>query len=91
MPCLILPLALPRVPLQHIYFTLFTFYFIFYTLYFILPRVPLQHMDWLCFVGQLLGLALRQKDTQLSLSLPPLIWKQLVDQAALPYELYEYI
>ena len=64
---------------------------ILYTLYFIPPRVPLQHMDWLCFVGQLLGLALRQKDTQLSLSLPPLIWKQLVDQAALPYELYEYI
>jgi len=40
-----------------------------------------QQLDWLCFVGQLLGLALRQKDTQLSLNLPSVVWKQLVDQA----------
>jgi len=39
-----------------------------------------QHMEWLCFVGQMLGLALRQRETQLNLSLPSVTWKQLVAQ-----------
>eukprot|EP00966_Prymnesium_polylepis_P252213 5830892-Prymnesium_polylepis.1 len=37
-------------------------------------------MEWLCFVGQMLGLALRQRETQLNLSLPSVTWKQLVAQ-----------
>ena len=37
-------------------------------------------MDWYYFLGQLLGLALRQKETQLALSLPSIVWKQLVAQ-----------
>ena len=36
------------------------------------------HMEWYYFLGQLLGLALRQKETQLGLSLPSVVWKQLV-------------
>ena len=36
------------------------------------------HMDWFYFLGQLLGLALRQKETQLGLTLPSAVWKQLV-------------
>ena len=38
------------------------------------------HMEWFCFVGQLLGLALRQRETQLNLTLPSVVWKQLVAQ-----------
>jgi hypothetical protein len=30
----------------------------------------------------LLGLALRQKETQLSLNLPAVVWKQLVSEAS---------
>ena len=37
-------------------------------------------LETLTLVGQLLGMALRQKDTQLSLSLPSMVWKQLVGQ-----------
>jgi hypothetical protein len=36
------------------------------------------HMEWFYFLGMLLGLALRQKETQLGLSLPSVLWKQLV-------------
>ena len=36
------------------------------------------HMEWYYFLGQLFGLALRQKETQLGLSLPSVVWKQLV-------------
>ena len=36
------------------------------------------HMDRFYFLGQLLGLALRQKETQLGLTLPSAVWKQLV-------------
>ena len=39
-----------------------------------------QHLEWLCFVGQLMGMSLRQKETQLTLSLPSVTWKQLVTQ-----------
>ena len=39
-----------------------------------------RELEWLCFVGQLLGMSLRQKETQLSLSLPSMVWKQLVAQ-----------
>jgi len=42
--------------------------------------VSSQQIDWFFFVGQLLGLALRQKETQLALSLPSVVWKQLVAQ-----------
>lgn len=37
-------------------------------------------MEWLCFVGQLLGLALRQRETQLNMTLPSVVWKQLAAQ-----------
>ena len=39
-----------------------------------------RELGWFRFVGQLLGLALRQKETQLPLNLPSLVWKQLVSQ-----------
>ena len=39
-----------------------------------------QHMEWYCFVGQLLALALRQRETQLNMTLPSVVWKQLAAQ-----------
>ena len=39
-----------------------------------------EQLEWLCFIGQLLGLALRQKETQLGFSMPSSVWKQLVDE-----------
>jgi hypothetical protein len=38
---------------------------------------PLE-MEWYYFVGRLLALSLRQRETQLGLSLPSVVWKQLV-------------
>jgi len=38
------------------------------------------HLEWYFFVGQMLGLALRQRETQLNLTLPSMFWKQLVGQ-----------
>ena len=35
-------------------------------------------MEWFYFLGSLLGLALRQKETQLGLSIPSVLWKHLV-------------
>lgn len=47
------------------------------------PTFPLptsQHLERFHFIGMLLGLALRQKETQLSLNLPAVVWKQLVSE-----------
>lgn len=39
-----------------------------------------QQLEWFAFVGNLLGLSLRQKETQMPLSLPSVVWKQLVSE-----------
>lgn len=50
---------------------------------------PLQ-LERLAFVGLLLGLALRQRETTLPLSLPAVVWKRLVGEAPVEADLRGY-
>merc|ERR1712023_30283 len=38
------------------------------------------HMRWYFFVGQLIGLALRQRETQLAFNFTSALWKPLADE-----------